>query len=64
MLLEWIARQNGHMNGVKMLLKVALVVAVTSWVIARYMGERKDEAGLTREVEGQLQALRDELFRR
>jgi len=48
-----------------MLLKVALVLAVTSmWLVARYTRERQDEAGLTRKVEGQLQALRDELFRR
>ena len=48
-----------------MMLKVALVLALASlWMAVRYRRERQDEAGLTREVETQLQALRGELFRR
>lgn len=56
---------SGHTGGLKMLLKFALVLALGSlWaVVARYGREPEDEAGLTREVEAQLQALRNDLFR-
>jgi hypothetical protein len=49
-----------------MLFKVALVVALGSlWmVLLHYQRESEDEAGLKREVEAQLGALRDHLFRR
>lgn len=48
-----------------MMFKVALVFALASlWVAVCYRREPQDEAGLTREVEAQLQALRSELFRR
>jgi hypothetical protein len=48
-----------------MMFKVALVLALASlWVAVCYRRERQDEAGLTRDVETQLHALRSELFRR
>jgi hypothetical protein len=48
-----------------MVFKVAMVLALTSmWAVARYGRDRQDQAGLTQEVRDQLQALRDELFRR
>jgi len=48
-----------------MMFKVALMLALASlWVAVRYGREPQDAAGLTREVEAQLQALRSELFRR
>jgi len=57
----------GHIGEVRMLLKVALTAVVLGslWmVVMRHQREVEDEAGLTRETEAQLRALRDHLFRR
>ncbi len=49
-----------------MLSKIVVVLAFASLAVLamRYLGESADEALLAREVEGQLDALREHLFRR
>ncbi len=49
-----------------MLTKIAIVLAFASLaaLAMRVFGESRNEANLAREVEGQLDALREHLFRR
>lgn len=49
-----------------MLTKIAIVLALASMtaIAMRLLAESQDEANLAREVEGQLDALREHLFRR